>query len=332
MRRVLLLTTVAALMACLCATALAADDQAVLLRYKFAPDQEITQSIKGTGTIPMVIDLPEGQGEQAGGQQTIETAIEMDMEMVQKCDKVLEDGAGHLTMTVPVMINETTTKIGEKSTFSVMSWEDGEFVLTADGKQVDAPQVEQMMSAFANGYKVTMKPNGEVKMDEETQDELSGLLKLSGLGGVDFTKLSAVSSRLPDAPVKPGDTWKNELKVPVGEAEIALATEMKYVGMEEVNKVPCARLEGKVSMSTTGELPAGKQAATPVEMKIEAMAIDMDVVSFFDPAAGFVRKSTIEMTQNMDITIKAPAGPNNAVTDLPAVIEDGKMHIEVEAQ
>lgn len=326
MRRLLLLLTAAALVASFAPAAVAADDEAVLLRYKFEADTEMVQELKGSGTIPMTIDLPE----QAGGPKTIETMMRMEMDLVQKCDRVEEDGSGHIIATIPYMLTESTTKADGQTQFAVMSFEDGELVLTVNGETVDDPNTAKMMASLGQGYKMTMKPNGETKMDEESTEQISGLLKASGLGGIDFTKLNSLTSRLPEDPVKPGETWKHEAKVPAGETgEIAAVTETKYVGIEELEGVRCARLEGKSTLATGGEMPSADATGTPFQMTVDKMSMDVQFVIYFDLAAGQAAKTIMDVTQSMDLHIVAPGGPNGTQLEMTGTLDDGQMHIEV---
>jgi hypothetical protein len=137
--------------------------------------------------------------------------------------------------------------------------------------------------------------------------EIAGLDDLAGLDQVGMGKeqlemmVRESSEMLPGREVKPGETWKAEMDLPLAplsDQPAAMAFELTFVGMVERGGKQLAHitLAGKVSM----DAEAGVEA--PLQMSSKLVKGEI----FFDVELGQPRESRMEMELEMGVPANVP--------------------------
>lgn len=316
---------------CLAAMSLAfAQEQPVLLQYKFAPGRADTYVVQGTGTLPVTIaPAPEGQIQGMG----FDVVLEMSMTMKYVCKAVLPDGSAQVEMTFPAMDIRMSIPAGEQSMDMVTKWENGALTNTINGEaQPEDDNTRKLTQALAATLKMTIKPTGEQTPDPETVKLMSELYNSSAFSGMDMTRLSALTSRVPTEPVAPGATWKVKDEVNSEQMSFSGESQMKFTGYEDWQGVRTARIEGQATMSMNGEMPGAKAPMQGLSYNISKLEANISFVNHFDPVRGVMPLAQSNMAQNMIMMITMAGLTGNKPMHLPTTIENGQMTMETRLQ
>ncbi|MEN6644163.1 MAG: hypothetical protein ABFE08_17125 [Armatimonadia bacterium] len=319
------LSTLVVLLLALTATGVWAQDEAVTLRYKFVPGQTAELAMKGTGTMPMSIT----PGPEAGGaNMAFDIIMDMTMDMMQKTASVDAQG-GHFEQTMPCMTIRTTMQVMGQPTEVVVSWKDGAVCTTVNGQvQPLDENMKKMQQMLSQTMKMTMDPLGKTTPDPETAKAMAAMFNPSGLGGVDFGKLGALTSALPEQAVKVGDTWELKDEAKLGEATMTGASTMKLAGFEVVEGRRMAKIEGQARLTAQGQMPGGAAMGMPVNVNITSLDVALAFVNHFDIEAGVVAVSEMNLCQNMQMMLTVPAAMAGQEMHIPASIENAQMTME----
>lgn len=303
---------------------LAQDEEPVLLQYKFIPDCTVNYEVTGNGTMPMSLSTgPEG------GNQTIAMDMSMDMRIGIKetCAELLEDGNGKMLMTLPLMVVQVSTAIADQAVDALVTWENNVLAVTVNGQALPGDQnAQQLETLLRNPIKLTMTPTGAAKLEEETL-QLLGDMANNPMGGFSYS-LNSLTGGLSPEPVKAGDVWQVTITGEETHGMMEGSGECKFAGFEAIDGIRCARIEGEAQVKSLKPLPnfsvggAGQGEVTALEMSIT-------FVNYFDPEAGHMVLSTMDMTQNMTMMVTVGGQGGAQAMQLPASIENGQMHMEM---
>jgi len=313
------------LLVVLTVTGVWAQEAPVTLRYKFVPGQTAALAMKGAGTMPMSIT----PGPEAGGaNMAFDIIMDMNMDMMQKTASVDAEG-GHLENTMPTMTIRTTMQVMGQPTEVIVSWKDGAVSTTVNGQMQPLDEnMKKMQQMLSQTLKMTMDPLGKTTPEPETAKAMASLFNPSGLGGVDFGKLGALTSALPEQPVKIGDTWEIKDEAKLGEATMAGTSTMKLAGFEVVEGRRMAKIEGQARLTAQGQMPGGAAMGMPVNVNVTSLDVAVAFLNHFDIEAGVVSLSEMNLCQNMQMMLTVPATMAGQEMHIPAAIENAQMTME----
>ncbi len=305
----------------------AQDEEPVLLQYKFIPDRTVEYETTGNGVMPMNLTL----GPEAGNQTlAIDMTMDMRIGMKETCDEVLEDGNGKMLMALPLMVIQVNTAVADQAVDALVTWENNVLAVTVNGQPAppDA-NVQKLEALLKDPIKLTMTPTGAAQLDPESL-ELLGQLNSMPMGGFTYS-LNNLTGGFSEEPVKPGDTWEVTITGEQTNGTLEGAGQSKLVGFEEIEGIRCARIEGEAQLKALKPL-ANAGMGPGVKSEITAMDIAVTFVNYFDPEAGHMVLSTLDMTQNMSMMVTTGGQDAAQPVQLPATIENGQMHMEMRYQ
>jgi hypothetical protein len=99
-----------------------AQDQPILLRYKFVPGQTDLYTVRATGTLPMNINPGPETGIPA---MSFDTAMAVSLTTQSVCKAVSPDGSGLVEMKIPAMTVSMNVAVAQQPMDIVLKWEDG---------------------------------------------------------------------------------------------------------------------------------------------------------------------------------------------------------------
>jgi len=325
MKRVL---AVAVVMLCVVALA-AAQEQPILLRYKFTAGQTNVYTARATGTLPVNLNPGPEAGIPAMG---FDTTVEMSLTMQNACKAVNPDGAAQVETTIPAMTVRLGIAVAEQPMDIVMKWENGKLTNSVNGQEQPLDENGQKLAqALAATFKYTVKPTGEQTPDAETIKLMNALYNASSFTGLDLSRLSALTSRLPDEAVAPGAVWKVEDEQANAQGGLSGKSEIKFAGYEDLQGVRTARLEGQATMSMHGQTP-GTGGPMGMSFNITKLETDIAFVNHFDPAKGVMPLSQANIAQNMIMLVSMGGLAGGQAVNLPVTIENAQMTMEMRQQ
>jgi hypothetical protein len=282
-----------------------------------------------TGMIPM--DLTPGP--EAGiPAMAMDMALDMDMTMAQTVRGVAPDGSAQVEITYPAMTIRTTLQPGDQPMNVVMTWDKGVLATTVNGMAQPADEnAKKMAQVLGAVLKMTVTPTGKSTPDPETTKLMADLMSASGGMSMDFSRLSALTSALPQQPVKVGDTWGIQDSGQMGGANLAGTSTFKLAALEDFEGTPTARIEGEARLSLSGQMAPSAPMGMPVQTNITRLDIAMRFVNHFDIAKGNMLLSTMNLSQNMAMVISTGQIAGKQI-HIPATIENAQMTIDVRRQ
>jgi hypothetical protein len=308
----------------------AAQDQPLLLRYKFTPGQTDTFVTHATGTLPVSINPgPEAQIPAMG----FDVALDMRLTTKQVCRSVTADGSGLVEMTFPVLTVRTTMQVADQTVDTLLKWENGVLTNTMNGQeQPQDDNTRKLARALGATLRLTIKPTGEQILDADTVKLMNDLYSASLFTGLDMSRLSALTSRLPAEPVAPGATWSVEDVVTNDQCTISGRSNLTFVRMEDLVGTPAARIEGQATMTMHGQMPGAGNMGMSFSYNLTGLEINLSFVNHLDPVRGVMPLSQANMAQNMAMVISMGGIAGAQVIHLPTTIENGQMSFEVRKQ
>ena len=284
---------------------LAAQD--VTLRYRWTKGEEVRY--RNTIQTDMQMSGLPGMGD-----------MNVSMTMVQVNKLVVDDIAADGTATIrstteSIKMTMNIPMMGEVSYDSANPQPAGSNpIADSIGQSVGAMVGETLTLAVAPSGKVG-KIDGLARVVEKLKKASPATGGAMGMGNMDtFFSEDAQRSTIeqsfalmPDKPVKPGDTWKNEYKIPspLGSQTASYVCTLK--GQETVNGNPTARI------ATTGTIKASGEpgAMGPMTVTMSDGASQGELL--FDTKLGRVRKSVGTLTQPLAMRMSAPDGTDIAI-------------------
>ena len=266
--------------------------QGVTLRYTWTKGEQLNYRMTNESTVGM-------SGLPGVGDMTTSTSIVQMQTMTT--DSVAADGAGTVLTKIDSMRLDMATPMG------VMSYDSAN--PPAPGTNPMAEQLGSAMSAVV-GQTMTMvvEPSGAIrslqglsKMMENAQRGAGG-----GLGAMSGLNLSDDALRgtmgqafawLPASPVKVGDTWQNDQKLPNPLGSMSVATVFTLKGVDAgVARIGFTR---KVKMEITGDTGG-------MTMQIGDGTGEGETT--FDTKAGRMVKTVTTMSLPMSMSMAGPDG------------------------
>lgn len=271
------------------------------------------------------------KGEEVRYRNTIQTDMQMSglpgmgdmtvsMTMVQVNKLVVDDIAADGTATIrstteSIKMTMNIPMMGEVSYDSAAPQPAGTNPITdALGQSVGALVGETLTLAVASTGKVG-KIDGLARVVEKLKKSAPAAGGAMGMGNMDsFFSEDAQRSTIeqsfavmPDKPVKPGDTWKNEYKIPSPLGSQTASYECTLKGQATLNGNPTARIATTGTVKSSGA--PGVMGPMTVTMGDGASQGEL----LFDTKLGRVRKSTGTMTQPLAMKMNPGDGTEIAL-------------------
>jgi hypothetical protein len=154
---------------------------------------------------------------------------------------------------------------------------------------------------------------------------LGDIMKSSGMNMADMMKFN--QNQLPDHPVGVGDSWTQNMSVPMFEGSAPLQIKMvnTVVGYEGVGGQQTVKIQTKGSATATDlkmptpKMPAGTQNPNVPKMNgtIESLNIDILGLNWFSPQLGQMMKSQQVITMKEVISMTgATGGPQRSSMEM----------------
>lgn len=300
-----------------------------LLRYKFAAGQTDHYEIRATGKLPLSLNF----GPEANFPTLIlEPTINISLTVRQYCRDVSEDGAGFMEMTIPAMQSHFSVRFEGQPMDIFTSWENNRLKIFLNGQEQPLDEnAQKLAQALGATYPYQITSTGQQIPAEETLELLAQLTQSAAFSGLDFSRLNALTSRLPEKPVAIGETWTVEDTLTSPQGHLAGRSRIKLVGYEEQNGVQAARIEGEGKFTMSGQA-SGTQSPMGVMFHISRLEMDIRFINFFDPEAGKIILSQADIAQDMLLMLTVPGMRLGQDVHLPATIEKGQIHLEMRLQ
>lgn len=312
-------------------TAGLAQDEPVTLRYKhYTAGETVHFQVTASGVMPMTVDLTNA-GEGQAGMLAMDMNITTDVLVDELCRSVDDQGVASVEMTIPQIISHNNFQQGGQPIDTVFEWKDGAITNAVNGTAV--PETEEMRQAKAllsSALKMRVEPNGKTTPDADTVVLLEKLTNANGgMGGLDMGRMNAMTSMLPDHPVKVGDTWAYEDEAKAMGLNLKTTSTFKLAALEQFEGRRVARIEGHATLNSTGQADTPQAPAPTANTAIfTRIEVTTDFVNYFDLEKSCVVYSKMTMVQNMAMMITQPAKPGAAPVCLPATIDNGQMTSE----
>lgn len=310
-------------------TAALAQDAPVLLQYKFVPGRVDLYDVKMTGVLPVLVNPgPEANIPAMG----FDVALDMSMTIRHVCRSVAADGSAQIEMTFPQMVTQTRIEVEGQPVDMVMRWENGQLTNILNGQPQPLDEnAQKMAEGLKATYRFTMKPNGEQVLDPQTMQLMNQLYQSNTFGGMDMSRLSALTSRLPDGPVAPGDTWEVADEVSTQQLTMTGSSQMMLVRYEDLEGRRVARIEGSATTAMNGQMnSAGGPMGTT--FNITRLEVNINFINRFDAAAGVMPLSVASVAQNLAMMLSMAGMGNGQAIHLPMSIDNGQFTMEMRLQ
>ncbi|MCD6350961.1 MAG: hypothetical protein J7M26_02480 [Armatimonadetes bacterium] len=338
MKRALLLVAGIAMVVTTAGLALAQDDQAVLLRYKWEKGEHLDwdMTMHVTGRFGIV------EGPQAGTSLDLDNT--MAMTIFADVVEVLDDGSAWVKMTLGEMNIESTLPNGQTVNIALDLASGKVRILAPGGNQpVEQDLPKEVSEIFGQGFTMRITDRGEVK-ELKGAEKLKAMLERMGgpqASAIDITQtMNWIEPYLPEKPVKPGDTWEQEKPNIFGMPGAAGAQgnkpfiiRFKHAGYSVVDGVRCVKIETTFEASGVDMSVATAQtAATGLHQQLKGMSMRMSMVNLFSLEDHHVQsvKGTIHEsgTVHQEGTIEI----NGREVQLNQTFQLDDVTVEIEAQ
>lgn len=216
-------------------------------------------------------------------------------------------------------------------TFAFDSRKEGE--QTQDPNNPMAKVLSKVFGSMVGGrFLCTLGPDGKITKVEGVKEFAEKVLNanpnpqarqmVAGMLNEDMLKQNFAANLehqwLPEKPVKIGDSWTHEQKLPLGPLG-NLAIELKYTftRWESIEGVRCVALEFAGTMAGTPPKAQQPQA----QMRFNSFDGSLDGTTWFDPEAGQMVKSTTTQDMQMNMTMTIPnQGEQSISTDVRQMV------------
>jgi hypothetical protein len=203
--------------------------------------------------------------------------------------------------------------------------------MTVNGQAQPADDNQtKLVKMLGMTMKMVMTPTGKTTPEAETAQAFAAMMNMSGGMGMDLNRLSALTSALPDHPVKVGDTWSIADTGKLGEAAVVGSSDLKFVRLETIDGVNTARIEGTAKMSISGNMPASTPMGMPAQVNITRLDMNIVFVNHFDLDKGNLLSSKANICQSMAMMINLTQGQQ--AIHMPATIDNAQMTMEMKRQ
>jgi hypothetical protein len=305
----------------------AAQNEPLLLRYKFTAGQTDTFVMRGTGTLPLSLNPgPEAMIPAMG----FDVTMDMELTTKQVCRSVAADGSGVVEVTFPAMTVRAGMQVGDQPVETVLKWENGVLSTTVNGEaQPEDDNTRKLSQTLAATLTMTVKPTGEQTPDADTVKAMNELYSATLFTGLDMSRLSALTSRLPEGAVSPGATWTVEDTARNEQCTMSGRSSFKFTGLEDCGGTRAARIEGQATMTMNGQTTGTGNLGMSFSYNLTGLEINVSFVNHLDPVRGVTVLSQANMVQNMAMIISLVGVMGAQPVHLPASIENGQLSFEV---
>jgi len=260
------------------------------LRYKVTTDSTVTMS-----GVPGMGDMTVGNT--------------MTQVQVMTTDDVTADGTATVSSKIESVRMDMNTPMG------TMTYDSANAAAASD--PMIAPIAQMMGALIGETVTVVLGPDGAVKSvtgatklaEKLKQNMPPGADAMGGLAGLD-AMMSDEAMRatygqnfasLPAKPVKPGDTWKSEVKMPNPVGEMSMAQTFTVKDIMLMNGRPMTRILLGLDVKVA---PGGMMGP----MSVQAGPGTGDGETLFDHTRGRLQKTVIHLTLPMQMSMAAPDG------------------------
>ena len=302
-------------------TAVSGHAEDVLLRFKFAPQQEITYDAWVTGVAEMSlsgIPLPA-----AGARIPSPMRINGNGRLSLLVKAVDDEGNGTLGARLEAMRLQMQTP--DDSVHIVMDLAKGTVEVNGETRQMPGQPMQQMMGLLEN-LAFTISPRGRYL-------DISGLpeMPLPGTSGIqmpafgqmlDFEKIvKSAPAMYPQGAVAVGDSWEATMALPLPSMEpeqhpqYTIRYTLERLGEIDGHRIACLGFQAAVEGAKLAlPMPGALGGAESEDAAAAAMAPRMDLSfvetgqMFFDLDEGQVRSARADLTENIRLELNLPQG------------------------
>ena len=291
-----------------------AQDEAVLLRYHFLPGQALAYRVTFNATASMSMNMA-----QPGQTAPMVVPVQANgyIDLAQKVAGVDPQGTADVDLSLGgLMVSGNAAVGGPQATMQVVL-ANGQLSLLVNGQAKALPKEMDLSTLPLVGkpLRVRMSNTGQlVGLGSLPLEQLGQMLPGMDLGSL----LGQGQGGLPQPPVRAGESWSQQLEVPVPGSNQKLRSVIlnKFAGWEQLNGRRVARLE--VTGNTDGSgiqikgptMPGGTPAPT---MTIERLSQRLGGVIWFDPELGQPVKATYDLAMTQKMSGMGPGGQGGSM-------------------
>ena len=281
-----------------CAAPLIAQD--IALKYLWKKGETLRYRMTQESNVNM-------SGVPGMGEMTVTTLIAQTLKMT--ADDVTADGTATVKTTFEAVKLTMGTPMGNFSYDSAAP--------AAQSDPMIAEIAKAMGALVGESITIVMSPTGAIqktegmtrivqKMQQSPQAAAAGLSGLENMLSDDSMKGSFGQSlaNLPEKPVKPGDTWKNDLSMPNPFGTMNIATTYTLKGTESTGGHDFARITSTSAVKAT----ASGKSPFPMPMTMEFGDGTGQGEMVFDRKLGRTQQATMSMTMPMSMNMTTPDG------------------------
>jgi hypothetical protein len=265
------------------------------LEYKFAPKQTVEYQLSLSGM----------------GKTSFEPAImppqlitlKGDIDIRQSVKEIKPDGSAQVEISAPKMLMNATLP-GQALE---MKWQNKKLTVSMNGQALPDIEATDASKWPILSIPLVMRIAKTGKVVDMKMPDMSVLNNL--LGNMNLAELvKSGQNELPDHPIKVGDSWTVEQKVPISNSAQTITTKTTYTltGFEDLGGGNAAKLDLKSATQVDGiKMKITDSQGKPVELMVD-LKQEVKGTTWFSQMRGQPVKSDITMT--LQEVIKAPAG------------------------
>jgi uncharacterized protein DUF6263 len=197
----------------------------------------------------------------------------------------------------------------------------GATMMTMDTKDPNAvanPLLGQLAKMIGAKFKYLTRADGTVEKVEGVQEFLAKMGAdapqpvqdmLKGMfNDENMNQISTFSNMLPAKPVKVGESWNKQVKIPLGQlGTFNVDSKITFTGTEQRGGNKCAVLDSAATMSSVAPAADGK-SGLPMGMKMTFDSGKMSGKTFFDLTQGQVVETNAKQEFTLKMEMPNPQG------------------------
>jgi hypothetical protein len=293
----------------------------VALQFKFTPGQtqNTLVTFNATGAMTMEPAAPQ--------MPNMTMSLQGNLDLTEQVAQVYPDGSADLALKM-LRADLNASAMGQKFNARLQN---GQIALTINGQVSQMPPDMNSSQWPLIGTPLKMRMDKMGRVTDFTLPNIGSLgdiMKSSGMNMSDMMKFN--QSQLPDHPVGVGDSWTQNMSVPMfeGSPPLQVKTVNTVVGYEGVGGQQTVKIQTKGSATATNlkmptpKMPAGTQNPNMPNMPninatIESLNIDILGLNWFSPQLGQMMKSQQVITMKEVINMTgAASGPQRSTMEM----------------